>query len=416
MERCLDQYTRLAAEFGAPLTLPITASVLARHPTLIRRFVDRGVEFAVHGLFHDDHASLSLEQQQWRLARALGLFDAADVPCAGFRAPYLRANPATQEAVRSAGLRYDSTQAVAFPVLDGELTDQRSSAAWKRALDLYAALPADEVVVRPTSHRDLVDLPVALPDDEIMVDRLRLPPEAQTAVWLAILKRTYARGELFTVQLHPERIFACADALRALLTEVRATRPSVWVTHLSEIAAWWLQRGRMRLRVDQVGPDRYHVVLRGGPGATLLVRGLEGIETEAWVGRDRLARPQSFEVRSAVRPVVGVSRRCPEAVLKFLHQEGLPAEHSDEPGRYGTYLYHAAATTGLDQVRLLDQIERSPGPLVRLWRWPAGARSALAVTGDIDAITLQDFFLRPWEGRSRIPVPEPRPAAAGGLG
>ena len=43
---------------------------------------------------------------------------------------------------------------------------------------------------------------------------------------------------------------------------------------------------------------------------------------------------------------------------------------------------------------ILAEIDASPAPLVRLWRWPNGAQSALAVTGDIDALTLFDFGLR----------------------
>jgi hypothetical protein len=39
-------------------------------------------------------------------------------------------------------------------------------------------------------------------------------------------------------------------------------------------------------------------------------------------------------------------------------------------------------------------IEESKRPLVRLGTWPDGARSALAVTGDIDALTIWDFAAR----------------------
>ena len=44
--------------------------------------------------------------------------------------------------------------------------------------------------------------------------------------------------------------------------------------------------------------------------------------------------------------------------------------------------------------RLLAQIEGGDFPLVRLGRWPNGARSALCVTGDIDALTIWDYGLR----------------------
>ena len=63
----------------------------------------------------------------------------------------------------------------------------------------------------------MIDIPVNLPDDEIMVERLQIDEQSQAAIWLAILETTYTRGDLFTVQLHPERSFECSYALRAVL-------------------------------------------------------------------------------------------------------------------------------------------------------------------------------------------------------
>ncbi|MDI9546097.1 MAG: hypothetical protein QM346_00715, partial [Chloroflexota bacterium] len=50
--------------------------------------------------------------------------------------------------------------------------------------------------------------------------------------------------------------------------------------------------------------------------------------------------------------------------------------------------------SALDERPLLAEIEDGDRPLVRLGRWPRGARSALVVTGDIDALTLWDYGLR----------------------
>jgi hypothetical protein len=41
-------------------------------------------------------------------------------------------------------------------------------------------------------------------------------------------------------------------------------------------------------------------------------------------------------------------------------------------------------------------IEASPGPLVRYAPWPNGARSALCVSGDLDALSLLDYASRLW--------------------
>jgi peptidoglycan/xylan/chitin deacetylase (PgdA/CDA1 family) len=405
MARSLEHYAGLVDAFGARPSLPITATVLARHPGLVRRFAERGVEFAIHGLVHDDHAALDLHEQRARLAKAKAIFEAAGVAYAGFRGPYLRANAATTEAVRAANLRYDSTRAVAFPVLAPEIEHGPRGAAWRRALDFYAASRASESVTRPTLRGGVVELPVAVPDDETMVDRLHLSADGQAAAWLAILELTYARGELFTLQLHPERIADCAPALCAVLAQARRAQPPVWMATLDEIASWWLRRQRVRFHVEQVAPQRYRCALGDDADATLLARGLTGVDARPWVGRDWLVRARSFEFQSDVKPVVGVSRRCPPAVLAFLRDEGLPVEldHQGARGRYGAYVdgEAGAAATAPDQVRLLAHVEQSPGPLLRFWRWPRGARSALAVTGDVDAVTIQDFVFRQWETRRR---------------
>lgn len=413
MERCLNHYADLAEEIKAPPTLPVTACVLARHPALFRKLVDRGVEFAIHGLVHNDHAVLSLDEQRESIALAAAAFQAAGVPCTGFRGPYLRYNQATDEALRALDLRYHSSQAVAFAVLPREIERGLGSTTYRRALNLYGALDATEVVVRPRNRRGLIDIPVAVPDDEIMVDRLHLTEAAQTAAWLAMLNFTHHRGELFTMQLHPERIFDCAVALRAVVAEARRRQPGIWVVKLDEIASWWLRRGQLVPQVDQLAQDRYRVHLAADPDATFLVRGMPAVIADPWYGDDFVARVRSFEVDSPVKPVVGVSSRSPRAVLDFLREEGLPAETSDERTRFGAYVDLQGDL--FDEVGLLAELERAPGPLVRLGRWPAGARSALAVTGDIDAITLQDFALRLWETRSRSSTPPSPPGSVKGI-
>ena len=42
----------------------------------------------------------------------------------------------------------------------------------------------------------------------------------------------------------------------------------------------------------------------------------------------------------------------------------------------------------------MRQIEQLDAPLLYFGCWPDGKRAALAITGDIDSVTVQDFFLR----------------------
>ncbi len=43
---------------------------------------------------------------------------------------------------------------------------------------------------------------------------------------------------------------------------------------------------------------------------------------------------------------------------------------------------------------LLEELEELETPLIYYGCWPKGYRAALSITGDIDSITIQDFFRR----------------------
>jgi peptidoglycan/xylan/chitin deacetylase (PgdA/CDA1 family) len=395
MARRLDRYEAITGELGIRPTWPTTASVLARHPDLLRRYAGQGVELALHGLVHGDHGGLDESQQREAIARAADIFDRSGLPATGFRGPYLRYNAATLDVLRELGLRYHSSQAVVYP-LCGEADGARQS-AYTMALALYSARDARRVAITPKLRSGLVDIPVSIPDDEIIIERLRLDEPARTAQWLFVLDETYRRGDLFTLQLHPERITELGAALHATLLAARRRRPAVFIATLDEIASWWLRRSRWSLRVLRSGEGRYRVRLDADPDATLLVRGLD-VPRTAWFGQDAIADVREFEAETPRAPIVGVSRRSPPEVLRFLEEEGLPYEVSDASGSYGAHVDVSA--DDWNEAGVLEAIERAPGPLVRVWRWPQGARSALAVTGDIDALTLYDFAIRSWETRS----------------
>jgi len=398
MSRRLDRYEQITSDLGVQPTWPTTACVLARHPSLLRAYSERGVELALHGLVHGDHAALDRREQREAIARAIDIFRRSGISPVGFRGPYLLYNDATLDVLRELGMSYHCSQAVAFPVLrdDGRM---QAMPSYRRALQLYSALDSRGIAVRPKMRDGLVDIPVAIPDDEILLDRLGLDESERAAEWLHILDLTYAAGDLFTIQLHPERIFELAAALRKTLAETRRRRPVVFIATLGVIAEWWLRRRGFKLHVIRAGDDRYRVRLDADADATLLVRGLDVART-SWHGRDAISSSHEFETNATRVPVVGVSRRTPAGVHAFLTEEGLPFEVSDDAPSYGAHV--DVSGPQWTETQVLGAIEGAAGPLVRLGRWPSGARSALAVTGDVDALTLQDFALRFWETRRSL--------------
>jgi hypothetical protein len=94
-------------------------------------------------------------------------------------------------------------------------------------------------------------------------------------------------------------------------------------------------------------------------------------------------------------------------VEDFLNEQGYPvlrAEAAAAPG-YSLYLDmpDGLGKTRQEQIAqrsaLVAEIEALDKPLLRFGVWPERARAALSITGDIDSITIQDFFLRIAEAR-----------------
>ncbi len=244
MERRLDLYESITVDLGIHPTWPATACVLGRHPALLRRYAERGAELTVHGLVHGDHSRLGARLQRDTLSRATEIFERAGLRPKGFRGPYLRYNAETLDVLRELEFWYHSSQAVVFPLVDAVQPTPAASGRFALACELYSAIDARTIAVTPRLREGLVDIPVAIPDDEILVERLGVNVATATAQWLQILDDTYRRGELFTVQLHPERIIELGDALGATCVEARRRSPAVYIARLDEIAAWWLRRSR----------------------------------------------------------------------------------------------------------------------------------------------------------------------------
>ncbi len=294
-------------------------------------------------------------------------------------------------AVEAAGFSYVSNQPIMWDVLAPDDMDTivaftpATDATYRRALAFYAPWSADERLSLPRLEGDLVEIPVSLPDDEILLDRLRGSADLIEKVWRKILLRTHRQGELFTLQLHPERVALCADGLVAVLSEARTLDPPVWLARLDEIAAWWKARAAARVEITAAGDSKWHVVVDGPGGLTTSVQGQPN-------GYHR-TNEMTFEVRSPRRPCVGLSPDVAPELADFVRQQGYIVETGGESDHFSCYLNQSAVSTGSER-SLLAQIEEADHPLVRLERWPDGARSALAITGDIDALTLWDYAAR----------------------
>lgn len=390
MDRIMRRFATILETFDAQATFPITGMALARSHGFAERFQGKQIELAAHGYYHVDHTQLSLDEQVSQISAVSQLLASKGITPYGFRCPYLRWCDDTVTAVKQAGFLYDGSQALAWDIDDTFITE-----AYRRVLQFYGAVSANVYVALPRLEQGLVRIPYCLPDDEALIDRLAFPTgEAMSHIWPHILTETHQRGELFTLGLHPERLDLCEEALVRTLHRAQELSPKVWHARLDEIAHWW--RARLNTTVTITGGQAtpLHVTVSGPDGVTVLGRGLEVVgQTETWDGVYRQVQTFDFTLRAEKRPFIGVSPRAAPSLTDFLQQQGYIVE---------------TVTSGHDHVIFLDQpqfvreeerpllakIEQGDFPLVRLGRWPNGARSALCITGDIDALTIWDYGLR----------------------
>jgi Polysaccharide deacetylase len=401
MSHTLAHFAAILQRFQCGATFPITTAALARSSGVIERYQAQQIEFAVHGLYHIDHRRLSLDAQLGHFARARSVFAARGVACYGFRSPYLRWSEQTIAAVARSGFLYDSSQGLAW-----EVVSEVETAAYRRVLGFYGARSAADYPALPRLADGLVRIPYCLPDDESLIDRFRLATDApMIRLWLAILAETHRLGELFTLGLHPERTLLCEAPLTETLRSARALRPAVWIARLDEIARWWQARAEASVTVAQArevgaerqaddGPPVLQLSVDGPEGTTILARGVELLSAATrWDGVYQRVSGTTAALRSDRRPFIGISHRSAPALTSFLRQQGYLVEPAADAHSHTLHLDRPRFAEA-DERPLLRQIEADSFPLVRLGRWPHGARSALCITGDIDALTIWDYGLR----------------------
>ncbi|MFC2175101.1 polysaccharide deacetylase family protein [archaeon] len=223
MKKNISGYARLASDYGATPTFPVTATVLEKHAKFFRG-IGEDAELAIHGFRHVNMAALPEHRQQEHVANARQVFEKNGVTPHGFRAPYLMWNDSLIRTLERSNLEYDSSVSYYWKGFVEE------TASIKRALDMYS--PKKQT--RPFKAGKIVRIPVSLPDDEMLVDRLGKKPDEVKRVWLNCFDAAMKNKSLFVLQLHPERFGILKDPLKALLE--RAQEKKVWRGPLHEAA------------------------------------------------------------------------------------------------------------------------------------------------------------------------------------
>lgn len=245
MIRRLECFSGLMEEFGTKPSFSISTVLLERYPSLGQYLKRSKAEFLSHGHTHVDFTKLSASEHCRLIAMSRVLLHASGQDPTGFRAPYLHWNDDLLKAAADAGFEFDSSS-VAWWSLSPQINLSADQAdAYRRAQQFYEPyLCRQGTRGLPFFRKEgILEIPVSLPDDEMLIDRLHITrPDVLAQVWRQMLDHTYAVGGLLNLQLHPERFYLVAEALRNVLNAGRSKNPRVWITSLTEIHRWWKRK------------------------------------------------------------------------------------------------------------------------------------------------------------------------------
>lgn len=381
------------------VTFFITASLLGDHLSFFNRFKSNGHDLGAHGYFHTDMKMKTREEQRAIVLKSYRSFRDNNLDAQGFRCPYLSYNENTVNALKKSSFSWTSNDIILWEEING---DKRSEEHLRKLGLLYNKLNADTCMSLPKDSGKLVEIPITAPDDEMILERYRIRDSSVIEViWLKILRKIYLRGELYHLLFHPERFIYVSGAIRSIVESARSLTPHVWFATLNEISLWWSERAKASWSSARTPEGRFVIKLEGPWDSTVLMKKTSDADPKLICGRYAEAgmsktAPGEFRLETIEpwRHIIAISNRCPNEVERFLCEEGFFTTRTDRPRFGALFIDRPDTLSGKDKLKLLEEVDGSDFPLLRLWRWPHGAQCAFTISSDVDSVNLPDFFKR----------------------
>jgi hypothetical protein len=388
LENCVEALAGL----GCAPTFPTPGIIVERYPRFIRRLQDAGAEIAVHGYHHVNLSTLPVPVARLQLERALRTFEHYEIESRGFRCPYLGWSEEQRDALPAGMFDYSSNEAICCEP-DG-LSASTKNEFYVTLRRFYQSKLFSQNVCLPSIRPNLIEIPVCVPDDLQLHDGMGFGTEEISQVWGKVLDLFYERGELFTLMFHPELASFCESPFGSLLVRAGKYPIPVWIARLREISDWWRERSKFGVEIAS-NQEALRLTFDCSPRATILVKGLELPESGLmWDGTYFRLQSHTLTVPANPRPFIGLADGIPERVVTFLHDQGYIVDTGETARLCGFILDPDILAKLPNDVELVNYIETSQAPLVRYWRWPSGAKCAMSITGDLDALTLLDYASR----------------------
>jgi peptidoglycan/xylan/chitin deacetylase (PgdA/CDA1 family) len=361
---------------------------------IFKKYFQQGAEFGCHGLVHVDFSQLRYEHQVKHMDTALNFFKQHEIPCHGFRPPYLKWDSNTTKALIRTNYEWSSNQAILWDVLKQTDFKERYWNDYQKGINnLYFPKTENEAIPLPNEREGMIDIPVSIPDDEILIDRLRITNQEHIFdCWKAIFDKIYQSGGVFVHITHHERMSYFNEALDALLKYATNAKYSTWIATLQEIYQWWKERNTFSFRIEKSGENEYCVQCNCSPRATVLLKRQFNSAGCSW-DNYHVIQDRPFIYRGTRKPAIGIPHCASDELQSNLRSFGFAYEISSRQEDYEMFL-DEKQYAGKSARDLMEFIENSSGKVLRFWNWPDGHKCAFSASSDVDSITLFDFYYR----------------------
>ena len=389
----IEDILKTLARFGCYPTLFTPGIIVKRYLRFIQDLQAKGAEIAIHSFQHVDLSSMKLDSAKEQLDKAIETFSSNDIDAYGFRCPYLSCSTELLQSLPAGLFGYSSNKAIQLNI-DNLAQNNKQSRVFNTLHRFYNPKSFADTISVPETLSNTVEIPVCVPDDIQLHDGLNLKSTGISAAWIEMLHQTHQRGELFNLIFHPELGSDCKRPFEDLLQEAISLTPTVWIARLHEIYDWWQEKAKFQVEIKPL-LNGYDISFVCSSSATILARGLDDNDQAGiWDNDYHWVKSSTYKVNSNPLPFVGLAASVPGSVTEILKEQGYIIETGEMAARCGIYI-DGSTLAGLDnEVKLINHIEMSTAPILRYWRWPRGAKSALCITGDLDAITLRDYVTR----------------------
>lgn len=373
-------------------TFFVPAIVFKRNKKFIYELQDKGCEIGVHGFQHIDMRSIPPQDANHHLQRAAELFRREGFQIDGFRCPYLSISDEILKELEPGLFNYSSNRAIAW--MEPDLPDRNKNLFFDTIGGFYNPVLSQSSLSLPYRQENILEIPVSVPDDIQMRDGMAYNPDEISASFINTFKQIHHRGEFFNLMFHPELASLLIEPFLEVLGEVDSFKEKVWIARLRDISDWWKEKGDYKMLIERSNGE-YHLDIDRPQRATLLQKGLGGYPAcSKWDGKYYKLEGKSVHIKSNQLPLVSLTPGLPGWVGAALARKGYITLNVDDWQDCTVNVNNEFIGRCNNPVDLITSIEDLDVPLVRFWPWPDGYRSALCLSGDLDALSLLDYATR----------------------